>query len=158
MWLSLSSEGHPGTHHQCWLKAHTLAPRCVLRSSLTVELHGTCHVPWTMSLTPRTQQWKWGNEAGKLPCTTPQSQGFSSSSAPGSEEGYCSLGGDGGSLGLMEPQWSVIDSLAALYQDPAGINHQRWEELYDPLPLSSDMWWGVKLIFYGCWAKLPQFQ
>lgn len=42
----------------------------------------------------------------------------------GPEEGYCSLGGDG-SLALMEPQWSLIDSLDALDEDPAGINHQR---------------------------------
>ena len=78
----------------------------------------------------------WGNEACKLPRAAPQSHRFSSSGAPGSEEGYCSLGGDGSSLALMEPQWSLIDSPDALDEDPAGINHQRcWEELYDPLPV-----------------------
>ena len=63
MWLSPSLEGRPGTHHQYCLKAHTLAPRCVLRSSLTVGI--AWNMPRALDDVPDTEDAavnmrKWG--------------------------------------------------------------------------------------------------
>ena len=56
MRLSPSLEGRPGTHHQYCLKAHTLAPRCVLRSSLTVGI--ARNMPRVLD-----DPWHWGRSS-----------------------------------------------------------------------------------------------
>lgn len=110
------------------------------------KLHTTCRMPGAQ------QQQMWGNEE----CTLPRAE--AEVSRHPENELYCSSGGDGC---IPAPNEAAVVSTWFPSTFRSGTSRHRPPEvlrrtLYDCVPLFTDTWWGIELVFYGCSAKLLQ--